>query len=225
MKKFLAGCLIAAVVLGALAGVAVYYAWRFASPVIESVTQVTEGVKQLGGLAEIEKGLTATTPFDAPASDELTPGQVERFIAVQSQVVTALGDRADAFTTKYRELSRTLPDGTVVVPTLPQILGGLSDLSSVYLDARRAQVAAMNGAGFSRDEFSWVRLRVYQAAGLDAVRYDARDLERLIKTLAEGAQVTAPEVRMPDVPARNRALVKPHTAELAKWLGMAFFGL
>ena len=39
MKKFLAGCLIAAVVLGILAGVAVNYAWRFASPVIESVTR------------------------------------------------------------------------------------------------------------------------------------------------------------------------------------------
>ena len=225
MKKFLAGCLIAAVLLSVLAGVVLYYAWRFVSPVIESVTQVTEGVKQLGGLAEIEQRLTTTGPFTAPDTGELTPAQLERFLRVQTQVKTALGDRTEAFTTKYGELSRTLPDGTAVVPTLPQLLGGLSDLSSLYLDARRAQVAAMNIAGFSRAEFSWVRMRVYQAAGLDAVRYDARDLERLIKTMADGAQVSTPEVQLPDVPAKNRALVKPHAAELGRWLGMAVFGL
>jgi hypothetical protein len=95
----------------------------------------------------------------------------------------------------------------------------------VYLAAWRAQVAAMNAAGFSRDEFSWVRLRVYQAAGLDAVRYDARDLERRIEQLARDARVEVPEVTLPDAPAANRALVKPHVELVRSWLGMAFFGL
>ncbi len=225
MKKFLAGCLIATVVCGVIAAVAVYFAWQFVSPVIESVTQVTEGVKELGGLAEIEKGLTVSTPFAAPDTDELTEEQVARFIRVQSAVKATLGTRTDAFTKKYRELSRTLPDGTVVVPTMAQVFGGLSDLSALYLEAKRAQVAAMNTEKFSRDEYSWIRMRVYQAAGLDAVRYDARDLERAIKSMAEGAQLSAPDVRLPDVPARNRELVKPHAAALGEWLGMAFFGL
>ncbi|MEP7116929.1 MAG: hypothetical protein ABI880_05075 [Acidobacteriota bacterium] len=225
MKKFLAGCLVAAVLLSAIAGVVLYYAWGFVRPVVDTVTQVTAGVKQLGGLADIETDLATSGPFAAPVSDELTSAQLDRFLRVHTQVKTALGERAEAFTTKYRELSRTLPDGTVVVPTLPQLLGGLSDLSAVYLDAKRAQVAAMNGERFSRAEFSWVRMRVYQAAGLDAVRYDARDLEQLIKTMADGAQVSAPALQLPDVPAKNRALVKPHAAELAKWLGLAVFGL
>ena len=225
MKKFVAGCVLAAVLLTALAGVALYYAWGFVRPVVDTVTQVTDGVKQLGDLAEIDAGLTRRDDFEPPVSDELTAAQLDRFLRVQTQVQNSLGTRAEAFTTKYRELSRTLPDGTVVVPTLPQLLGGLKDLSDVYRDARRAQVAAMNGAGFSRSEFSWVRLRVYQAAGLDAVRYDARDLERLIRTMAEGAQVHAPDVELPDAPAANRALVKPHADELAKWLGLAVFGL
>jgi hypothetical protein len=111
------------------------------------------------------------------------------------------------------------------VPSLPDLVGGLKDLSAVYLDAWRAQVAAMNEAGFSRDEFSWVRLRVYQAAGLDAVRYDARDLSRALEQMAKGARLDVPAVTLPDAPAANRALVRPHLELVRSWLGMAFFGL
>jgi hypothetical protein len=95
----------------------------------------------------------------------------------------------------------------------------------VYLDAWRAQVAAMNAAGFSRSEFSWVRVRVYQAAGLEAVRYDARDLADAIGRVAEGARLDVPTVTLPDAPAANRALVAPHRELIRSWLGMAFFGL
>ena len=225
MKKLLAGCLVALVLVGVAAAVAAYFAWQYIAPVVQNVRQATGGVTALGGLAEIEQGLTNTAAFDAPESGELTPAQVQRFIGVQAHVRAALGDRAEAFTTKYRELSRAAPDGTPSVPSPAQLLAGMSDLANVYLDARRAQVAAMNAAGFSRDEFSWVRQRVYQAAGLDAVRYDARDLERLIKAVASGAQVAEPAVTLPDAPARNRALVKPHVPELANWLGLAVFGL
>ncbi len=111
------------------------------------------------------------------------------------------------------------------MPSLPDLLGGLSGLSDVYLEAWRAQVAAMNEEGFSRDEFSWVRLRVYQAAGLDAVRYDARDLERVFENVARGVQLEVPAVSLPDAPAVNKALVKPHVEQVSSWLPMAVFGL
>jgi hypothetical protein len=179
--------------IGAAAGA--YFLWRAATPVVERVTGVTEGLRSLADVAEIERGLTTTAPFTAPDSGELTDDQVARFLRVQTAVHAALGARAEAFTTKYREMSRTLPDGTAAIPTLPQLLGGLSDLSSVYLDAWRAQVAAMNSERFSREEFSWVRARVYQAAGLDAMRYDARDLERVIDAMATGVKVRSPRPR------------------------------
>jgi hypothetical protein len=225
MKKLLVGCLLAAVLLIAAAGGALYLAWGYVSPIIRTVTGVTEGVTRLGGVAEIEAGLTTTAPFVAPDSSELTPAQVERFLRVQRQVRLALGTRGEAFAAKYREMTQTRPDGTTTLPTLPQLLDGIGDLSSVYLDAWRAQVQAMNADGFSRDEFTWVRGRVYQAAGLDAARYNAGDLEDVIEAMARGAQVDAPAVRLPDAPARNRALVKPHVAEVTAWLPMAVFGL
>jgi hypothetical protein len=83
----------------------------------------------------------------------------------------------------------------------------------------------MNTEDFSRDEFAWVRSRVYQAAGLDAVRYDARDLERVIEAMTRGVKADAPAVTLPDAPARNRALVQPHLDEMKAWLAMAVFGL
>lgn len=225
MKKFVAGCLVALLLMVVAGVVGAYFAWRAAGPVAQQVSSVTEGVRRLADVSDIERALTTTSPFEAPPSGELTEAQVTRFVRVQTAVQARLGARADQFTAKYRELTRAQPDGTTPVPTLPQLLGGLSDLSSLYLDAWRAQVAAMNGEGFSRDEFSWVRARVYQAAGLHAIGYEARDLERVIATMAGGAAVSPPQVRLPDAPARNKALVTPHAAAIGAWLGMAAFGL
>jgi hypothetical protein len=225
MRKFAAGCLAGIVLLAVVTGTAAYFLWRTAGPVLEKVTTVTDGVRRLGDVSDIERELIDTSAFAGPASGELTEAQVARFVRVQTAVRAALGTRVEAFTTKYRELTRSQPDGAPSVPSLPQLLGGLSDLSTLYLDAWRAQVAAMNAEGFSRAEFSWVRARVYQAAGLEAIRYDARDLERLIEAMVTGAQLTTPDVKLPDAPARNKSLVKPHAATIATWLGMAAFGL
>ena len=225
MKKLAVGCLLAGVLLTVGTAAAVYLAWGYVSPLVRTVTGVTEGVTRLGGLAEIEDGLTTTAPFAAPESSELTPAQVERFLRVQRHVRLALGTRGEAFAAKYREMTQTRPDGTTTLPTLPQVLDSIGDLSSVYLDAWRAQVQAMNADRFSRAEFTWVRARVYQAAGLDAARYDAGDLEKVIEAMARGAKVDPPAVRLPDAPARNRALVKPHVGEITAWLPMAVFGL
>lgn len=224
MSKFLAGCLVATVVLVGGAGLVAYLAWDYVRPIVGAVTGVTEGVRRLGEVTDLDRDLVTTASYEAPASGELTEAQVERFIRVQTAVRLALGERGEAFAAKYREISRN-PDGSPAIPSLPDLLGALADLSDVYLEAWRAQVGAMNAEGFSRDEFSWVRLRVYQAAGLDAVRYDARDLERVIASMARGVQLEVPPIALPDAPSRNRELVKPHLPLLSAWLAQAVFGL
>lgn len=225
MGRFAIGCLFGAVLLAAVVGGGAYFLYRAASPVMERVTGVTEGVRRMADASDIERGLTNAARFDPPASGELTEAQVARFLRVQEAVVAALGQRADAFGAKYTELTSAGPDGEARVPTLPQLLSAVSELSTIYLDARRAQVAAMNRDGFSRDEFSWVRVRVYQAAGLDVLRYDARELQRLLAAMAAGARLDPPDVQLPDAPERNKALVAPHATRIARWLGMAAFGL
>lgn len=225
MKKFLAGCLMGLLLLGVLLGGAAYLAWGYLRPAVTTMTDMASGVARLGEATNIDRELRHTALFDPPASGELTADQVTRFIRVQQQVQTALGARREAFTARYRELSPRAPDGTVAVPSLQDLVGGVKDLSGVYLEAWRAQVAAMNEAGYSRDEYSWVRARVYQAAGLDAVRYDARDLAQAIEKVADGARLDLPELTLPDAPAANRALVRPHLELVRSWLAMAAFGL
>lgn len=225
MKKLLAGCLVV-IVLGLLAaGVGAYFLWRAARPAIDGARQMVEGVSQLSQVVELEDRLTNTAAYEGPANGELTAEQVERFLRVQAHVKQTLGTRAEAFREKYKELATTRPDGSEVPPSLSQLLAGLSDMSQIYVDARRAQVDALNAEKFSREEFTWVRGRVYQAAGIEAARYDPRELEKLLQAMATGAKVTVPEVALPDAPAKNRELVKPHAAQLMEWLAMASFGL
>ena len=225
MKKLLAGCLVVVLLLVVAAGVGAYFLWRAARPVVDSAMEMASGASQLSEVVRLEDRLANTAPYTGPESGELTLEQLERFLRVQAHVKATLGTRAEAFREKYKELATTRPDGTEVPPSLSQLLAGLSDLSQIYVAARRAQVDALNTERFSREEFSWVRLRVYQAAGIEVARYDPRELEKLIATMATGAQVTAPEVDLPDAPAKNRELVKPHAAQLMEWLAMASFGL
>jgi hypothetical protein len=224
MKKLLVGCLVGVVLMGVAGVVAAVYLWRAAAPMVRGATDLAARVERLNALQEIERGLEVTTPFNPPASGELTIAQVERFVQVQAAVKAALGSQFDALAAKYREM---VPSGTTdpPVPSPAQVLGALSEIPTIYLDASRAQVQAMNAAKFSRAEFRWVRFRVYQAAGLDAARYDAADLERAIKSVAAQAQVPVAEVTLPDAPAANRALVRPYAARISEWLPLAFFGL
>lgn len=225
MKKLLAGCLVV-LALGMVAtAVGAYFLWRAAQPALESARQMADGASRLSEIVEAEHRIAKTERYDGPENGELTPEQLQRFLRVQAHVKQTLGTRADAFREKYKDLSTTRPDGTEVPPSLPQLLAGLSDMSQIYLAAREAQVEALNREGFSRSEFTWVRLRVYQAAGAEATRYDARDLEAAIRTMTEGTKVTVSEGTLPDAPPRNRELVKPHAAQLMEWLAMASFGL
>lgn len=225
MKKLFAGCLVV-LVLGMVAGgVGAYFVWRAARPALESARQMADGASRLSEIADEEQRITRTQSYDGPDSGELTPEQLARFLRVQAHVRQTLGTRAEAFREKYKALSSTRPDGTEVPPNFTQLLAGLSDMSQIYLAARRAQVDALNTEGFSRAEFTWVRLRVYQAAGAEATRYDARELEAMIRSMTGDTTVTIREGALPDAPATNRELVKPHAAQLMEWLTMASFGL
>jgi hypothetical protein len=225
MKKLLVGCLVVAVLLMVVAGVGAYFLWRAAQPVIQNARQMMDGASQLAEAVALDNRLASTASYRAPASGELTADQVARFLRVQAHVKRTLGARGEAFKEKYKELGTSRPDGREVEPSLSQLMAGLADLSQIYLDARRAQVDALNAEKFSREEFTWVRLRVYQAAGIEATGYEPRELRRMIDGMNTGTQVAVPEMDLPDAPATNRELVKPHAAELMEWLAMAAFGL
>jgi hypothetical protein len=219
MKKLFAW-LLGIVVIGLAALVATgYFAYRAASPAIESARQYVAGFGHQ--LDDLEKKVVNHQPFAEPANGELTKDQVERFARVQQSVGAALGQRAGDLEAKYRHL-KVNADGPNL-PSVSDLLSAVSDLSGVLVDARRAQVDAINQEKFSSAEYDWVRKQFYQAAGVNSVNRRLGDLQRMINSSSEG--VVASERAGVKTPAINRELVKPYQVFVDDWLPLLFFGL
>jgi len=220
MKKLLAGCLVIAVLGGvALAGAA-YFLYRAASPLLEDARSYLESY---GDSDALERKLENQVAFTAPATGELTAAQVDRFVRVQDAVGGALGERMQAIEQKYERLRAEDGDSQ---PSFGELLSGLRDLGGVMAEAREYQVQALNKERFSRSEYSWVRNRVFEAAGLEATsRIDLSKIQEAIKNGAGDLEIDTSRLPTPDVPARNRELVAPHLQRMNKFVPLAFFGL
>jgi hypothetical protein len=106
------------------------------------------------------------------------------------------------------------------------LLSAVSDLGNVFVQAKRYQVDALNREGFSQAEYSWVRDRVFQAAGIEVTsKIDFRKLEDVVREGTGLDDFKTPRVPTLQVPERNRALVKPHLDKADQWLPLMFFGL
>lgn len=220
MKKLLVGCLIVLVLGGVVAAIAGFYLYRAASGVVENARTYLEGLNELG---EIEKQIANRSDYAAPASGELTDAQVERFARVQDGVRTALGQRFDEIDKKYEHLKSTT-DGQQ--PSIGEVLGALRDITALFVEARRFQVAALNQEQFSQEEYDWVRTRVFEAAGMEVTAMvDWKQLQDSIQRGTGIENIGTPNVPAPDVPEKNRALVKPYLPRMDQWVPLAFFGL
>ena len=222
MKKILGGCLIVLVIALVGFGVAGFYAYRAAQPMIDSAADYVSRARELATLSEQVRN---KNPYEPPANGQLTPAQVDRFLAVQTRVRAELGDRWTEFEKRGEALKKKADDKQSDW-TFSDISGLFSDFTGIYLEARKVHVNALNVHKFSDDEFSWVRLRVYEAAGMQLA--GSIDLSAIEEMVAEGAQktgVSLPDLPRPEVPAANITLVKPHAAKLKEWLPMAMLGL
>jgi hypothetical protein len=222
MRKLFAGCLVVAV-LGAVAiGVALYVGYRAARPLVDDATAYLDQARQL---AVIGDRLENKTAFAPPASGELSEEQVRRLLAVQKRVRDTFGARWTELEAKAKQLE-TGAAREPRSPSLTEVTTMLSELGGLLLEGRRAHVDALNVEKFSAAEYSWVRLRVYEAAGLEVAQtIDWTAIEALIKEGAGQAGVEVPRMALPEIPARNRALVKPHVDELKAGLPLAVLGM
>ena len=134
-------------------------------------------------VTRLGEGITNKTPFEPPKNEELTQAQVERFIAVQTRVRSDMSDKWAHF----------------------------PDIASVWVDARKSQVKALNIQKFSEAEYAWVRKRVYEAAGVQLA--GSVDLSKFAN------------VDLPKVPEKNIALIKPHIAKIKEGVPIAALGL
>ena len=142
MKKLAIGCGVLLLVgfVGA-AGVSYYLYHKVAS--------AFEGFAELGTLPEVERSVRKQGPYTPPASGAPSRTQVERLLEVQQAVRTRLGTRAEEIERRYHKL---LAKDTATVVDAPEIISAYRDLAAAYMDAKRAQVDALNHAGLSLEE-------------------------------------------------------------------------
>ena len=222
MKKILGGCLVVFAIALVGLGVAGFYAYRAARPMIDSAADYVSRARELSTLSDQVRNQSAYQP---PANGQLTSAQVDRFLAVQTRVRSELGDRWTTFETKAEALKEKAA-AKQSDWSFNDISTMFSNFTGIYLEARKVHVNALNVHKFSDEEFSWVRLRVYEAAGMQlAGSIDTSAIQEMARDSAEKTGVTIPDLPMPDVPEANIKLVKPHAAKLKEWLPMAMLGL
>ena len=199
--------------------VAGYYAYRWAQPMIQSTADYFDKAREVARLSD---RVANKSPYVPPANGVLTQSQVDRFLAVQTRLRSELGERWAQIEAKSSELQETTKNGRAL--TFTEFTSVFSDLANVYLDARREQVNALNQHKFSDAEYMCVRLRVYEAAGMEIT--SGMDLSK-IEQIADDSGMRIDIDKMPkaDVPAANRKLIKPHLAKLKESLPLAVLGL
>lgn len=220
MKKLLTGCLVVLVLAAIVVAVGGYVLYRAASPLIEDARGYLAGMSQL---SDLDRQIADKSSYTAPANGELTEAQVQRFVRVQEHVRAALGQRMKEIEERYRHLQSNSGGNQV---SFTEVLGSLREITGVYVDARRFQVEALNKERFSQDEYSWVRDRMFHAAGMEVgSRIDIEKLQEAVRTGTGIEGIRADRVRLPEAPAKNRELVKPYIEQMDDWLPLVFFGL
>jgi hypothetical protein len=221
MKKLAIGCGIVVVVLLAGAAVATYF-------VVNKVKSTYDEFAALSEIPAIERRVRNTATFAPPESGELTDAQIARYVKVQQQLRTLLGSRFDEFTAKYAEVSKRMDKGQGTVFDAPSVIGAYKDLAHTYVEAKKAQVEALNASNFSLSEYRWVRQQAYAAIGMPIVDFDA---SKMIDDVTSGATPIGPPVPRvggaigPSGPEANKTLVAPYKKLLEDSAALSFFGL
>lgn len=217
MKKFLIGCFAVVAVL-AIAGTvgAYYFLWRPAQAYVKEFAKLKE-------IPQLNQQVRKTESFTPPSNGLLKTNDVDRFLRTQQAMQVKLGQRLDEFTAKYRMLSQTAD----YKPSVSELMSAYKDLAGLIIEAKRAQVDALNQNNYSLAEYDWTRRSVYEASAIPL----NLDFEKVLRSVSEGnkpgkekrdtSEPAAPVV----VPQQNRELVAPHTKVLADRAALAAFGL
>src|SRR5262249_50110351 len=147
------GCAILFLVAGAaIVGVG-YYGYL-------KVRSTVGAIAELAQARDIDRGVKVQTAFVVPASGELTPAQVDKLIKVTTRVRERLDQDMAVFQRTYRALAEKKE---ATAADLPALLSAYRDLAKDWLNAKRAQVDALNEVGLSLQEYRWIRSSAYGA--------------------------------------------------------------
>jgi hypothetical protein len=218
MKKFVLGCGIFVGLLG-IAGVvgAYFFLWKPGKAMVNEFAKLQE-------IPKLERQVQKTAAFTPPADHTLTNESVDRFVRAQNAIMNQLGARANELSAKYKLMEKGRENYT---PTWSELMNAYKDFAGLIVEAKRAQVDALNQNNFSLAEYEWTRQRVYEAAGVPI----DMNLSKIIRDAAEG-KLPSENKQSPDattapieVPEKNRTLVAPHAKGFMDRAALVAFGL
>jgi len=215
MKKLAIGCAIFIMVCVVGGAIGSYYVYH-------KVRSTISGFAELGKVPEIERSVRNQSPYAPPSNGEISAAQLQKFLAVQQKVRAKMGGRAAEMERTYHTL---LSKKEATALDMPELVAAYRDLAGVYLDGKRAQADALNAAGFSLDEYRWVRTQSYAALGVPMMDFD---VTRMIEDASAGRPPTPPNHVItvgPTGPAANQKLVKPYEKVITDYAPFGFFGL
>lgn len=204
MGKVAVGCLLVIVLAAAAGGGVVWF--KVIKPGMEFAGDAVNFGEEF---QRIERAIEDRSPYAPPDNGALSEQQFQNFLASQQRIRSHMETQLDELNEKYSELKARFDKKD---PGLRDLTGVYRDFGDLLLEAKRAQVEALNSNKFSLQEYAWVRQQVYLALGepIDAmaVTVDGRERPR-------GGRV----------PEETVALVAPHRETLMETHALAWWGL
>ncbi len=217
-KKVILGCL-GVGILATIAGG--FLIWSlFVSPLMS-------GMAVLEDIHEANERIFDRSSYTPPADGELTAGQVDRFVAVQTEIQSRLEDQLAEYQDKYEELGRQWEDQDRD-PSIREMMNVWEDVVQFFAEAKQIQVDALNEQNFSLEEYRWVQQSFYQALGVELFPYN---LDEMARAAQDGDfdfdldEFESMQQDLEDIPEQNRQLVQQYMENADAWITFAWFGL
>jgi hypothetical protein len=205
MGKFLGGCLIVCLVLVVGGGAVGYYV--FVKPYTDMAGEAVAFAQELETL---DSEIATRGPYQPPKDGAVSPDAMQRYLAVQRGMRTDLEGDMQTLQARYEALDNEL-ESEQRDASIAEIMTAYRDLAGLYLEAKRAQVAALNEQRMSINEYHWIRGQIYAALG-----------QPVAVAAPDGS---APAAAVSSVPPETRALVEEHREMLTDNYALVWFGL
>jgi hypothetical protein len=223
MKKLAIGCLVIVALGGVAAAGAAYYLYGKAKSTYSQIKTTATQFAELGKIPQIENEVEIKTPFVIPQGGALTQSQVDKFVRVQTLVRTRLGQNFAVLQQKYQTLTDK-KEATVL--DLPQLVAAYRDLAASWLDAKRAQVQALNEVGLSMSEYRWIRSEAYKSLNMPLVDIDfGKIAEQIRDNQQPNQEIMLGGAFSGAASPANAKLVEKYRKQLEDNMPMATFGL
>jgi len=211
--RWIVGCGVTLLVFLVVAGGAAW--WFVGRPVVEAF----QAIQRIESLGSLEDRVADRRPYAVPADGLLRAEQVERFIAVQGHMVRELSGRVGRLERLMDDFDGRRPDGLEIV----LLAEAYAEMLRLLTEVLEAQAVALDAAGFSAEEYAWVRREVLRAAGAGGIE---ADVDGFVGALTgDGGSTVRPRPAAAPVPEANRELVERYREALEETAALALLGL